>query len=43
MRENLSIEAYIARDGSPHDEGSLIRGRASYLSGGWIRDCVATV
>ena len=43
IRENLSIEAYIARDGSRYDQGSLVRDKASYLSGGWVRDCTATV
>ncbi len=34
IRENLSIEAYSARDRSRHDQGSLVRGKASYVSGG---------
>ncbi len=28
IRENLSIEAYSARDGSRYDQGSLVRGKA---------------
>ncbi len=43
IRENLSIEAYSARDQSSDDQGSLVRGKASYVSGGWVRDCAATV
>ncbi len=35
IRENLYIEAYSARDRSRHDQGSLLRGKASYVSGGW--------
>ncbi len=43
IKENLSIEAYSARDGSRHDQGSLVRGKASYVSGSWVRNCTATV
>ncbi len=43
IRENLSIEAYNARDRSRHDQGSLVRGKASYVSSGWVWDCAATV
>ncbi len=34
IRENLSIEAYSARDRSRHDQGSLVQGKASCVSGG---------
>ncbi len=34
IRENLSIEAYSARDGSRHDQKSLVCGKASYVSSG---------
>ncbi len=43
IRENLIMEAYTARDGSRHDQGSLLGGKAIYVSGGWLRDCTATV
>ncbi len=43
IRENLSIEAYSAPDGSRHDQGSLVRLKASYVSSGFFRDCAATV
>ena len=43
IRENLFIEAYCARDGSRYDQGSLVRDKASYISGDWVRDCAATV
>ena len=42
-RENISIEAYSARDWSRHDQGLLVRGKDSYVSGGWVRYCAATV
>ncbi len=34
IRENLSIEAYSAHDRSRHDQGSLVFGKASYVSVG---------
>ncbi len=43
IRKNLSIEAYITRDRSRYDQGPLVFGKASYVSGGWVRDCTAKV
>ena len=43
IRENLSTEAYSAHDRSRNDQGSFVFGKASYVSGGWVRDCEATV
>ncbi len=43
IKENLFIEAKNARDGSRHDQRSLVRGKASYVSGGWVWNCAATV
>ncbi len=34
IKEILSIEAYSAGDRSRHDQGSLVRGKASYVNGG---------
>ena len=43
IRENLFMEAYSVRDRLRHDQGSLLREKVSYVSGGWVRDCAATV
>ncbi len=43
IRENLFIERYSSRDGSRNDQGLLVTGKVSYVSGGWVRDCAATV
>ncbi len=43
IRENLSIEAYIACDRSRHDQGSFVCGKAGYISSGLVWDCAAKV
>ncbi len=34
IKDNLFIEAYSARNGSRHDQGSLVYGKARCVSGG---------
>ena len=37
------MEAYSANDLSSYDQTSLVRGKASSVRGGRVRDCVAAV